>query len=91
MWRSILASERAARRHAEGSTYLMAQAEAQLGQIEPSLRDLQQLCAKHDSQVMNLAIDPLFEPLRRDPRFGQMVALVGLRAGAVTPGPTQAS
>ncbi len=82
MWRSILATERAGRRHADGPTYGMAQAEAQLGQTEPSLRDLEQLCARHDSQMMNLVIDPLFDPLRRDPRFGEMVALVGLRTAA---------
>ena len=91
MWRSVLASERAARRHADGPSYVMAQAEAQLGQIEPSLRDLERLCAKHDSQVMNLAIDPLFEPVRHDPRFGEMVALVGLRAAAGPPDSPPAS
>ena len=86
MWRSILATERAGRNQAEGPTYGMAQAEAQLGQTEPSIRDLERLCAKHDSQMMNLVIDPLFEPLRHDPRFGQMVALVGLRATAGSSG-----
>ena len=91
MWKSILASEQAAQRHADGPTYGMAQAEAQLGQTELSLRDLERLCAKHDSQVMNLMIDPLFEPLRRDPRFGVMVALVGLRAAAGSPSSMPAS
>lgn len=91
MWRSILASERATRRHADGPSYVMAQAEAQLGQTEPSLRDLQTLCAKHDSQVMNLVIDPLFDPLRQNPRFREMVALVGLRAATGSSGPMPAS
>lgn len=82
MWRSILDTERAGRKHAGGPSYAMVEAEAQLGMIEPSFRDLEQLCAKHDSQVMNLVIDPLFEPLRKDSRFGELVALVGLRAAA---------
>ena len=82
MWRSILKSEQAAQRHSGGSSYLVAEVEAQLGQTEPSLRDLKQLCAKHDSQVMNLVIDPLFEPIRQDPRFREIVVLVGMHAAS---------
>ena len=65
----------------------MAQAEAQLGQTEPSLRDLERLCAKHDSQMMNLVIDPLFDPVRQTPKFQQIVALTGLRAGPASASP----
>ena len=86
MWRSMLLSEQATQKPGQGPTYAMAQAEAQLGQTEPSLRDLARLCARHDSQLMNLAIDPLLEPIRQDPRFGEMVALVGLRATGGSPG-----
>ena len=87
MWRAILASERAQRSDSEGPTYAMAQAEAQLGHTEPSLRDLEQLCAKHDSQLMNLVIDPLFDPVRQSPKFQEIVALTGLRAGPASASP----
>ncbi len=86
MWRSILASERAAGRRSGGPSYGMVEAEAQLGQTEPSLRHLEQLFANHDSQVMNLIIDPLLDPLRQSPRFHAMAAQIGLRAAAGPPG-----
>ena len=91
MWNSILQRERTTQKLSGSPSYLMAQAEAQLGQAEPSLWDLEQLCTRRDSQVMNLAIDPLFEPLRRNPRFGALVAMVGLHAVAGAPGVTPAA
>ncbi len=86
MWRSILAGERVALTRSGGPSYLMAESEAQLGQTEPSLQHLQILCARHDSLVMNLMIDPLLEPLREDPTFRALVVQAGLRPQLVQSG-----
>jgi hypothetical protein len=41
---------------------------------------LNQLAQRHEGNVMGVIIDPTLAPLRRDRRFGQLLAAVGLPA-----------
>ena len=78
MWTSVLATEE--RLHPGGSdrTFLMIEAEAALGHDEAAFADLGQLAQRHDPAMMGIIIDPTLSPLRRDRRFGQLVASMGL-------------
>jgi tetratricopeptide (TPR) repeat protein len=77
MWQAMLEVEQ--RLHGSGRpTYLKAQIEAELGMKDAALRDLTELKSGHDADMIGIDIDPMLAPLRDDPRFGQLVAQVGL-------------
>ena len=54
----------------------MADAEALLGRSEDSLRDLAQQAARRDPSMIGIAIDPLLDSVRHDPRFAAIVKSV---------------
>lgn len=77
MWNAILAEE--GRQHTgQQKTYLMVEAEAFLGRNDAALSDLTDLARLRDPDVIGVLIDPSFEGIKGDPRFGQIVASVGL-------------
>ena len=77
MWRAMLEAEQ--RLHPDGRpTFVTAQIEATLGMKDAALRDLTELQREHNADMIGLDIDALLAPLRDDPRFGQLVAQVGL-------------
>ena len=78
MWRAILATEEQLHPGASNRTFLMAEAEAALGRYDAAFADLGQLAQRRDPTVMGIILDPTLSPLRRDRRFGQLVAWVGL-------------
>ena len=83
MWAAILDAE--GREHPDHAhkTFWMVEAEAALGRRDAALGDLRQLAERRDPEMIGAAIDPLLFPLHKDPRFGQMIAGMGL------PGPVQ--
>jgi tetratricopeptide (TPR) repeat protein len=80
MWAAILATEERLHPGADNRTYLMADAEAALGRNDAAFADLARLERRRDPQMIGIVIDPTFVSLREDPRFGQLVASVGLPA-----------
>jgi tetratricopeptide (TPR) repeat protein len=47
-------------------------------QKERALKLLQQLYAEHSNAVVKIKVDPMFDPLRSDPRFKDMLRRLGL-------------
>jgi Tfp pilus assembly protein PilF len=78
MWAAILAEEGRLHPGSANKTYLMVEAEAMLGRHDAALADLTDLTRRRDPQVIGILIDPNLSTLHSDPRFGQLVASVGL-------------
>jgi TolB-like protein/Tfp pilus assembly protein PilF len=49
-----------------------------LGEQEQAFASLERAYAVHDLQLQYLGVDPAFDPLRSDPRFGNLMHRVGL-------------
>ena len=79
MWSAILATEERLHPGASNRTYLMADAETALGRYDAAFADLTQLVRRRDPAMIGAIVDPTLSPLRRDPRFGQLIALMGLQ------------
>jgi hypothetical protein len=78
MWTAILATQEQLHPGASNRTFLMAEAETALGRYDAAFADLGQLAQRRDPTMMGIIVDPTLSPLRRDRRFGQLVASVGL-------------
>jgi tetratricopeptide (TPR) repeat protein len=78
MWQAILTTEERLHPGAGNRTYLMADAEAALGRKDAAFADLAQLARRRDPQLIGIIVDPTLASLREDPRFGRLVAVVGL-------------
>jgi hypothetical protein len=50
-----------------------------LGQRERAFALLEEAYALHDEQLQYLIVEPAFDPLRDDPRYGVLLERVGLR------------
>ena len=50
-----------------------------LGQRERAFALLEEAYALHDEQLQYLIVEPAFDPLRNDPRYGVLLERVGLR------------
>ena len=90
MWAAILATEEQLHPGASNGTFLMAEAETVLGNYDAAFADLGQMKQRHDPTTMGIILDPTLAPLRRDRRFGQLIASMGLPsaladAAAVSP------
>jgi hypothetical protein len=49
-----------------------------MGRNDEALVLLQQACANHSPWLTSVKVDPLFDPLRGDPRFQQILECVKL-------------
>ncbi len=58
---------------------------AQAGDVDGALAALEEALAKGYRDGAQLHGDPFFEPLRRDPRFGQVVARYGMESASSPP------
>jgi serine/threonine protein kinase/Tfp pilus assembly protein PilF len=68
--------ELAKRGHA--SSYNIAQLSARLGDREQTFAWLERAYRERDSRLVSLRVDPLFENLRSEPRFQELVRRMGL-------------
>jgi hypothetical protein len=48
------------------------------GQKERALELLQRMYAEHSNAVVQIKVDPMFDPLRSDPRFKDLLLRLGL-------------
>jgi len=60
------------------SPYLIARVYVSLGKSGRGFEMLEQAYHEHDSHLVDLLYDPALDPLRSDPRFGDLVNRVGL-------------
>jgi DNA-binding winged helix-turn-helix (wHTH) protein/tetratricopeptide (TPR) repeat protein len=59
---------------------------AYLHDVDHAVAVLDKQVAAHDSQVLDIVVDPMFDNLHRDPRFQAIVLRVGLKLPANYPG-----
>jgi TolB-like protein/DNA-binding winged helix-turn-helix (wHTH) protein/tetratricopeptide (TPR) repeat protein len=59
-------------------SYAMAAIYAALGQAEEAMERLEKAFAEHSIFLINMAVDPMLDSLRSDPRFQSLVRRVGL-------------
>ena len=78
MWAAILATEERLHPGSADRTYLMVDAEAALGHVDAAFADMNQLAQRREPELMGVVMDPTLAPLRRDQRFGQLLATMGL-------------
>jgi hypothetical protein len=62
------------------SGYYVAIAHAGLGNRDGAFRLLEKACADREPSLVNLAVEPRFAPLRRDPRYAALLAQLRLPA-----------
>ena len=60
-------------------SYHLALAHIGLGNRDTAFRLLDRACADREPAVSNLKVEPRFEPLRRDRRYGSLLQRLGLR------------
>ncbi len=61
------------------SPYELAVVYTGLGEKDRALDLLRQACEEHSGRLYLLGVDPRFDPLRADPRFGELLRRVGVR------------
>ena len=49
-----------------------------LGETDQAFESLQAAAEQHDQTLLTVKVDPIFDPLRADPRFGELLTKVGL-------------
>lgn len=56
-----------------------------LGEMREALECLEQCCSEHSSMVLRLATDPRLAPLRKEPRFVEILTKIGITDKVLTP------
>ena len=59
--------------------YHLALAHTGLGNRDAAFRLLEKACAEREAAVINLKVEPRFEPLRRDPRYSALLQRLNLQ------------
>ncbi|HEY6510084.1 MAG TPA: hypothetical protein VIY56_18805, partial [Vicinamibacterales bacterium] len=58
--------------------YALAVAYVGLGRVDDTFDALDTACLDRDPLLAHIAVEPRFAPLRDDPRFGELLARIGL-------------
>lgn len=64
------------------SSYFMAGILAALGELDQAFGWLEKAFAERDPSLTLIRVDPVFDPIRSDPRFANLLRRVGLPSGA---------
>lgn len=76
--REALAKVQALTRHSESHDPFVLMVYAALGQKDDAINMLRDAYAAHSSIMTSLKVDPIFDPLRDDPRYTELLSRVGL-------------
>jgi serine/threonine-protein kinase len=68
-------------KHGYVSSYSIAEGYMRLGQKEKALEWLEKAYQEHDSGLVSIAVEPMFDPMRTNPRFVDIVRRMKLSAG----------
>jgi len=63
------------------SPFTVAEVYAHLGENDHSLEWLEKAYQEHDSGLVSIAVEPMFGPMRTNPRFVDIVRRMKLSAG----------
>jgi len=77
-WRKQLELTQAEARERYVSPYFMARIYARLGERDQALEWLRKAYDRHSNYLVVLKVEPLFDPLRSDPRFTELLRDIGL-------------
>jgi serine/threonine protein kinase/Flp pilus assembly protein TadD len=76
--RKLLAEVNEQSKHGYVSPYSLAYIHVPLGEKDEAFALLDEAYEGRNSDIVDLKVDPLFDPLRSDPRFAQLLRRVGL-------------
>src|SRR6266403_1190224 len=68
-------------KHGYVSSYSIAEGYMRLGQKEKALEWLEKAYQEHDSGLVSIAVEPMFDPMRTNPRFVDIVRRMKLSGG----------
>jgi tetratricopeptide (TPR) repeat protein len=60
-------------KHGHVSSYSIGEAYMRMGEKEKAIKWLQEACDAHDSELVSLGVEPVFDPLRSDARFQEIL------------------
>ena len=60
-------------KHGHVSSYSIGEAHMRMGEKEKAIKWLQQAYDEHDTELVSLAVEPEFNPIRSDPRFQEIL------------------
>jgi adenylate cyclase len=60
-------------KHSYVSPYVMAELYVRIGDKEKAINSLEKAYEDHDSGLVSLGVDPMFDPIRTDPRFREIL------------------
>ncbi|MEO8438615.1 MAG: hypothetical protein ABI540_00175, partial [Spartobacteria bacterium] len=72
--------------HRHVGLFTFALAHIAVGDNEKAIDDLEQAYREHDPNIVDIKVDPVFDPLRGHPRFERLVAMVLGTVDNVSPG-----
>ena len=70
---ALLAELEAQEQAGNGAAAHLALLYAALGERDKAIGALTRACGRHDGDVMFIGVEPLLDPLRTDPRFGELM------------------
>jgi serine/threonine-protein kinase len=73
------------RDHALTAPYQIAEVYAWLGETDLAFRWLERAWEARDPGMTDLKVDPLLEPLKGDPRYGELLSRMGFESSRVSP------
>ena len=66
-------------KHAHVSSYSIGEAYTRMGEKEKAIKWLQQAYDEHDTEMVSLGVEPVFNPMRGDVRFQEILRRMRLR------------
>lgn len=77
-YRHVLAADEARLREHRGDAYALAEVHAALGNVPAALAALEEAVGERSFHAVTIGVNPLFVPLRAEPRFRALLVRLGL-------------
>lgn len=76
-WRALLVREERLHPGPGNRTLRMVQCEANLGEMDRAFADLNVIVQRRDPALAGISMDPMLAPMRKDPRFAEVLTRLG--------------